>query len=243
MAKTQSTKPQAPKPAKFVQVHYSELAGDTLSYAVADVLGKAEDLYKFGDDGSITPVGGFSPVDNWEQCGELFAQFHPTFSVMRTPQGLRSYYAILSSEAVSRVVGAHGADHRVALCRAVVLTGGEEQVIVPESFLPSQVEALAIERGESQGRLRLDSGPQDIAQVDAFKSTATLPPEVQDRADKELAGKPEAQAAKSQATPPTKPEAAPAATTKPQTGKPAPQGKHAQALASHAEKPAGKVGK
>lgn len=233
MAKTQSNKPQAPKPAKFVQVHYSELAGDTLSYAVADVLGKAEDLYKFGDDGSITPVGGFSPVDNWEQCGELFAQFHPTFSVMRTAQGLRSYYAILSSEAVTKVVGAHGADHRVALCRAVVLTGGEEQVIVPESFLPSQVEALAIERGESQGRLPLVSGPQDIAQVNAFKPTTAKPQEA------DQGPKPD----QSAPTVPAKPETVPAATTKAQAGKPAPQGKHAQALATHSEKPAGKAGK
>lgn len=244
MAKPQTPKPQAAKSPKFVQVHYSELAGKTLAYAVAEVLGAVEDNYIFNDDGTISNLGEFAPQEDWAQAGEFFAEYSPAFQIHQIG-GKRSFYAILASSAVAQVVGAHGPDHKVALLRAIVLSKLEAedrgQIAVPEQYLPSQVEALAAEKADAQGQLKFDTGPQDIA-----------PAPSQEERDAHRAAKAQetAQEAKTApvnpapaAKPADKPQDKPAAPAKAQdkpSGKPLPQGKHAQALAQHASKPEGK---
>lgn len=255
MAK-QSNKPQAPKAPSFVQVHYSELAGETLAYAVAEILGTAEDEYSFNDDGTITNIGKFAPQDNWQQAKPLFEDYAPSFSIHRIG-GMRSYYAVLANSKVAQVVGANGPDHAVALLRAIVLSGLDAEdgglIAVPEQFLPSQLAALAIERGDKQGALNFDTGPQDIAQVPA-SSTPTGRVQVQsvehlkqlvEDSHKRQPGSATATPTKAQeapqddkggkgdATPQGKAQDKPAAQEKPASGKPAPQGKHAQAMKDH----------
>lgn len=222
------SKPQAPKAPGFVQVHYSELAGATLAYAVAEILGTVDDNYINNDDGTITNVTEFAPQDNWEQVKPFFAEYAPSFTIHHF-NGKRSYYAVLANAKVSHVVGAHGPDHAVALLRAIVVSGLETEdrglIPVPEQFLPSQVAALAIERGDTQGALNFDTGPQDIAQVAAHKPA---PAKAQEAPQDDKGGK-------GDATPPAKAEDKPAAQEKPASGKPAPQGKHAQAMKDHGQ--------
>lgn len=241
MAKQQTPKPQAAKSPKFVQVHYSELAGKTLAYAVAEVLGAVEDNYIFNDDGTISNLGEFAPQEDWAQAGEFFAEYSPAFQIHQIG-GKRSFYAILASNAVAQVVGAHGPDHKVALLRAIVLSKLDSedrgQIAVPEQYLPSQVEALALEKADAQGQLALDNGPQDIA-----------PAPTQEQRDAHRAAKAQEAAQETKTTtanpaPAAKAEDKPAAPAKgqdkpqekPASGKPLPQGKHAQALAAHAAK-------
>lgn len=257
MAKNQA--PKKPAAPKFVQVHYEELAGDTLAYAVAEVLNLAEDNYIFNDDGTVTNVGNFNPHHDWNEVGPLFDQFAPAFSIQRI-QGRRSFYAVLAT--TPRVAGGHGHTHPVALCRAIVVAHLEPEdrglIAVPESLLPSQVEWLALERNESQGQLALDHGPQHSAQD--WKQPQAKPTQEADKGA-QVAPKP-AQEDKPQATPAKgqekpqeapkqasldvgqdKPGAAPAQAkpaANPAPGKPLPQGKHAQALAAHAEGKGGK---
>lgn len=265
MAKQNSNKPQASKSPKFVQVHYSELAGKTLAYAVAEILGTVDTHYAINDDGTITNTTGYAPQDNWEQVKELFAKYAPAFDIHRLG-GKRSFYAVLVSDAVSRVVGAHGPTHAVALLRAVVVSGLEEedsgQISVPEAFLASQVEALALEKGDTQGAFAFDTDPQGGNAGDALaklQSEADVTPTLLQHAAKDATstlkggeGKDSAQQPQEQAqgakpaTAQDKPaapaEAKPQAPAKPQdkpaSGKPLPQGKHAQALAAHASQPA-----
>lgn len=222
------SKPQAPKAPGFVQVHYSELAGDTLAYAVAEILGTVDDNYINNDDGTITNVTEFAPQVNWEQVKPFFAEYAPTFAIHHL-NGKRSYYAVLANAKVSHVVGAHGPDHAVALLRAIVVSGLETEdrglIPVPEQFLASQVAALATERGDTQGALNFDTGPQDIAQVAAHKPA---PAKAQEAPQDDKGGK-------GDATPPAKAEDKPAAQEKPASGKPAPQGKHAQAMKDHGQ--------
>lgn len=248
MAKQQTPKPQAPKSPKFVQVHYSELAGKTLAYAVAEVLGAVDDNYVFNDDGTISNLGEFAPQEDWAQAGEFFAEYNPAFQIQRIG-GKRSFYAILASDAVAQVVGAHGPDHKVALLRAIVLSKLEAedrgQIAVPEQYLPSQVEALAAEKADGQGQLKFDTGPQDMAPAPSQEERDAH------RAAKAQEAAQEAKTAPVNPAPAAKAEDKPAApekgqekpAAKPQekpSGKPLPQGKHAQALAQHASKPEGK---
>lgn len=244
MAKQQTAKPQGPKSPKFVQVHYSELAGETLAFAVAEALNKTDEYYVFNDDGTITNVMGFAPQDDWNQAKEYFERFAPSFTIHRI-DGKRSYYAVLANSEVAHVVGAHGPNHAVALLRAVVLTALDEEddkrFAVPEQYIDSQVAALAIEKRnpqDAQGQLALDSGPQDIApapsqeQRDAHRAN---------KAQEAQEGTQEAKAPSVQATPAPKAEEKPAAQAKPAqdkpadkpTGKPLPQGKQAQAMKDH----------
>jgi len=251
MAKPQQ--PKKPTAPKFVQVHYEELAGDTLAYAVAEVLNLAEDNYTFNDDGTVTNVGNFNPHHDWSEVGPLFEQFAPAFSIQRI-QGRRSFYAVIAT--TPRVAGAHGHTHPVALCRAIVVAHLEPEdrglIAVPESLLPSQVEWLALERNESQGQLALDHGPQSSA-LDWQNRQAPATP-AQEPAKGAQEGEKPAQVSQPPAKPQEAPKQAsldvgqdkPAATPatpaqdKPATGKPAPQGRHAQALAAHAEGKGGK---
>lgn len=207
--------------SKVVRVDTIELAGDALSFAVAQALGNSDKFYKTGDDGSVTQVKAFSPWNNWLHGGPLFEQYHPTFSAMKKADGSREYYAVLPES----LAGAYGASHLLALCRAVVLAEVGDSILIPLAYMNSQVFQLAKERDE-QGQLALDTGPQDIAPA---------PSQEQREAHRESRAKEKpAQEAKPAASKPK-------ATPKP---KPAPQGKHAQALAAHAEKPAkGKAGK
>lgn len=231
MAKQQTPKPQAAKSPKFVQVHYSELAADTLAYAVAEVLGTVEDHYIFNDDGTITNVTEFAPQDDWNQCKAFFAEYAPSFAIHRIG-GQRSYYAVLANSKVAQVVGAHGPDHAVALLRAIVLNGLDAddrgQIPVPEQYLASQVKALATEKADAQGQLSFDA-PQ--APATPVATPAPSPAKPQETAQ-------EAKTATVDPAPAAKAEDKPAAPAKPQekpSGKPLPQGKQAQQLAAHAD--------
>lgn len=251
MAKQQTPKPQAAKSPKFVQVHYSELAADTLAYAVAEVLGTVEDHYIFNDDGTITNVTEFAPQDDWGQCKAFFAEYAPSFAIHRIG-GQRSYYAVLANSKVAQVVGAHGPDHAVALLRAIVLNGLDAddrgQIPVPEQYLASQVKALATEKADAQGQLSFDTDPKQSAvnwAPDRAPATPVVTPAPSPAKPQEAA-----QEAKTTtldpapaAKPADKPQDKPAAQAKPQekpSGKPLPQGRQAQALAAHADKPKGK---
>lgn len=263
MAKLQSNKPQAPKSPKFVQVHYSELAGQTLAYAVAEILGTVDDNYVINDDGTITNAMEFDPLGNWNQLKPLMSAYAPAFNIHRLG-GRRTFYAMLANDRVSQVVGADGPDHATALLRAIVVSGllaeDRGQIAVPEQYLASQVAALAIEKGDTQGALDLafnleqspaSSTPPAPAQVapaaqaspaqQAIKdASATLKGGDAKTSGQEAQKQPqEAKAGSAQATPAAKaedkPNAKPAAQEKPASGKPLPQGKQAQQLAAHAD--------
>lgn len=235
MAKQQTAKPQGPKSPKFVQVHYSELAGETLAFAVAEALNKTDEYYVFNDDGTITNVMGFAPQDDWNQAKEYFERFAPSFTIHRI-DGKRSYYAVLANSEVAHVVGAHGPNHAVALLRAVVLASLDEEddkrFAVPEQYIASQVEALAKEK----------QNPQDAQGQLSFDQQAPATPAA--TAAKPQEGTQDAQSPKAEATPAAKPEDKPAAPAKGQEkpadkpqDKPAqgklPQGKQAQAMKDH----------